>query len=73
MRTPLRNFYNQIIGWIEEDANGNQIGKDFYLRIVGRYRKDLNVTEDFYHRIVGRGNLLASLIQQADDKNRNNK
>lgn len=66
----IKDFYNRIIGYVETDASGNKVGKDFYRRIVGYYDKKLNVTKDFYNRIVGRGDLLSSLIVQAEAKNR---
>ena len=66
-RQPVRDFYKKIIGWIDTDSvTGDQIGRDFYMRIVGYYDAKLNVTRDFYKRIVNYGNMLASLIQQAD-------
>lgn len=58
----IKDFYNRIIGSIEEDRQGNKIAKDFYQRIVGRYDKKSNTTRDFYHRIVAKGDTLASLI-----------
>lgn len=67
----IRDFYNRIIGYIETDsATGNKIGRDFYRRVVGYYDKKLNVTRDFYQRIVGRGDILASLIAQAEERSR---
>ena len=65
----LRNFYQQTIGYIETDTEtGNKVGMDFYKRIVGYYNKKLDVTMDFYKRIVGRGDILASLISEANNK-----
>lgn len=67
----IKDFYNRIIGYIETDANtGDKVAKDFYRRIVGYYDKKLDVTRDFYRRIVGRGDLLSSLIVQAEGRNR---
>lgn len=67
----IKDFYNRIIGYIETDSvTGNKVGKDFYRRIVGYYDKKLNMTKDFYRRIVGRGDMLASLIVQADQRNK---
>ena len=66
-RQPVRDFYKKIIGWIDTDSvTGDQIGRDCYMRIVGYYDAKLSVTRDFYKRIVNYGNMLASLIQQAD-------
>ena len=66
----IKDFYNRIIGYIETDNYGNKVGKDFYRRIVGYYDKKLNITKDFYNRIVGRGDMLSSLIVQAEAKNK---
>lgn len=66
----LKDFYGRIIGFVETDSvTGNKVGKDFYHRVVGFYDKKLNITKDFYHRIVGQGDILTSLISQANEKN----
>ena len=68
-RQPVRDFYKRIIGWIDTDSvTGDQVGRDFYMRVVGYYDAKLNVTRDFYKRIVNYGNMLPSLIQQADNE-----
>lgn len=64
MKEPLKDFQNRIIGYVETKPNGDKIGYDFYLRIVGYYDKRANLTKDFYHRVVGRGDILSSLIVQ---------
>ena len=69
----LRDFSGRIIGYIEDKSDGDQIGRDFYGKIVGYWDKKLNVTRDYYQRIVGRGNMLSSLIQQAEDNYRKKK
>lgn len=69
MREPIKDYYNRIIGYIETKPNGDKIGYYFYLRIVGYYEKNSNLTKDFYRRIVGRGDMLSSLIT-SDSANR---
>lgn len=64
----IKDFYGVILGYIEEDSNGNKVGKDFYRRIVGKYDKKLNVTKDFYGRIVSKGDVLSSLIVSSSKK-----
>lgn len=64
----LRDFYGKIIGYIEDNANGDQTGRDFYNRIVGYYDAKQNVTRDFYRRIVGKGNILSGLIYAENEK-----
>lgn len=66
-RQILKDFQGRIIGYIDTDKRTqNKTGRDFYQRIVGYYDKKLNVTRDFYQRIVGRGDILSSLIYQAE-------
>lgn len=66
MTEPIKNFYGQILGYVETKANGDKIGYDFYRRIVGYYDKQANLTKDFYRRIVGKGDMLSALIYEAD-------
>ena len=61
-RNPIKNEYGKIIGFIEELDNGDKIAKDFYGRILGKYRKEQNNTRDFYGRIVGKGDVSSGLI-----------
>ena len=58
----IREFSGKVIGYIETKPNGDKIGYDFYLRIVGYYEKNSNLTKDFYRRVVGRGDMLSALI-----------
>ena len=68
MREPIKDFYNRILGYIETKPNGDKIGYDFYLRVVGYYEKKGNLTKDFYRRVIGKGDLLSSLIINANNK-----
>lgn len=70
-REPVRDFYNNIIGWIDTEPNGDQTGRDFYQWIVGYYIKSRNETTDFYKRVLYKGNMLAAVIEQADAKLKN--
>lgn len=70
MRQPIKNFYNQIIGYLEEDGQGNKKAFDFYNRLLGTYEKSTNLTKDFYRRIVGKGDLTSALIYEEDAKQR---
>ena len=69
MKQPIKDFYNRIIGYIEEKPNGDKVAYDFYHRILGYYIKDRNVTQDFYRRIVARGDALNGLILAENAKN----
>lgn len=67
MRDTIKEVSGTIIGYIDTDINGDKIGYDFYLRIVGHYYRSRNVTTDFYGRIVSYGDSLISLVWQAKD------
>ena len=60
--TVIKDFYGKIMGKIETYSNGNQIGYNFYGRIVGFYYSDTNTTTDYTGKIVSTGNTLAALI-----------
>lgn len=62
-RIPIKDFYNRILGYIEEKPNG-----DFYNRILGTYYKSQNVTKDFYNRIIARGDVTSGLVYNAKNK-----
>lgn len=62
----IRDFYNRIIGYIDEDSNGNKTARDFYRVILGRYDKNANVTKDFGGRIIARGDMTSGLIYEAE-------
>lgn len=64
----LRNFYGQILGYIEEEANGDKLARDFYGKILGYYKKHLDITTDFYGRTIGRGDMLSGLVYSSGDK-----
>lgn len=60
--TILRDFYGRILGYIQEDQNGNKTLRDFHRRILGKYHKATDTTRDFYGRIVARGDQLRMLL-----------
>lgn len=60
--TAIKDFYGKILGYIEEDEQGNKTIRDFYRKILGRYDKKLNITKDFYGRVLGQGDLSSGLI-----------
>lgn len=67
-RTPLKNEYGKIIGFIEELDNGDKIAKDFYGKILGKYHKDTNKTHNFYGKIIGKGDLTSALVWNSQIK-----
>ena len=62
MKTPIKDFYGRIIGWVQEDSNGNKKLTDFQGGIKGRYDKATDTTRDFYGRIVAKGDQLSMLL-----------
>lgn len=62
-REIIRDWLGKPIGSIETDSSGDQCLKDFYGRILGRYKKRFNATFDFYGRKIGNGNQLMRLLK----------
>lgn len=60
--TVIRGSDQRIIGYIETQPNGDQIVRDFYRRVLGRYDAASDTTRDFYGKIVARGNAAAMLL-----------
>lgn len=58
----IKDFYGRILGYIEEDKQGNKIAYDFYRRILGRYFKQENRTRNFYGVILANGDITSSLV-----------
>lgn len=67
-RENVKNFYGQIIGSIEIDSQGNKIARDFYGKILGRYRKETNKTTDFYGKILSKGDITSALVWESARK-----
>lgn len=61
-RETLKDRNNRIIGYIEMQSDGKQVGKDASNRIKGYYDPKSNKTKDEDNKEVGTGNLLAVLI-----------
>ena len=72
-RYPLKDFGGRIIGFIEEQDNGDKTCKDFYGRILGKYYKERNQTHDFYGKIIGKGDLTSALVAEANAKREANR
>jgi hypothetical protein len=58
----LRDDHFKIIGSIETDSTGKQVGRDAHFHRVGEYDSRTDKTRDSHFRIVGKGNQLAALI-----------
>lgn len=64
-REPIKNWQGRIIGFLETDKRtGDQVLKDFYGRILGKYDSSLDITKDFYGRRVAKGNRIMMLLKQ---------
>lgn len=59
---PIKDFYQRILGWVEEDEDGNKTVRSYHQTIVARYNKRRDVTTDFYGRILGTGDFATSLL-----------
>jgi len=58
----LRDDRFKIIGSIETDSNGKQVGRDAHFNRVGEYDPRTDKTRNSHFQIVGTGNQLAALI-----------
>ena len=58
----LRDRQFRIIGSIETDSTGKQVGRDARFNRVGEYDPKTGQTRDSRFQIVGTGNQLAPLI-----------
>lgn len=65
MRETIKDFSGKILGYVETQANGDQVATDFYGKILGYYRKNYDYTTDFYGRILTKGNAVVSFIYSA--------
>ena len=66
----IKDTYYRIVDYIETKPNGDKIGKVFYRRIVGCYEASTNVTKDSHRRIVAHGDVLSSLVVEANSKSK---
>jgi hypothetical protein len=69
-KTPIKDFYGKVLGYIEDLPNGDQQLRDFYMKVLGKYDKAQDVTRDFYGRVVARGNQLSMLLMMPNIKDR---
>ena len=62
MREAIRDRHNKVLGYMEEMPNGDIQLRDFYMNVIGRYDKGMDVTRDFYGNIKFKGNQLSMLL-----------
>ena len=63
-RTPVRDVSGKILGYIEEDKDGNQQVREFTGKILGFYDKKLDVTREFTGRIRTKGNSVIGFLYE---------
>lgn len=61
----LRDKEYRIIGSIETDSRGKQVGRDARYGRLGEYDPATDMTRDNSYRAVGTGNQLAALIRSS--------
>lgn len=61
-REVIRAWNGFICGYVYTDSNGNKKATNEKGRIVGFYKKNMDITTTETGRIVGRGDMVVSLI-----------
>ena len=62
-RNAVKDFYGKILGYIDEEPNGDRIARGFTFEILGKYDRANNVTRDFYGKILYQGDHVEALIK----------
>lgn len=61
-RIEIRSFGGKILGWIEEQNNGNKTAIAFGGKILGTYEKSSNTTRAFGGKIVAFGDVVSGFL-----------
>lgn len=61
-RQTLKDARFRVIGYIDTDADGQQVLSDAQFRSLGSYDPKTNTTKDAQFRRIGQGNLLTTLL-----------
>lgn len=59
---PIRDRAGNVVGSIEQQANGNEVLRNAQKQIRGYYDAEADVTRDENQNIVAKGNKLRSMI-----------
>ena len=59
---PIRDSAGNVIGSIEQQANGNEVLRNAQNEVRGYYDAQADVTRDAEQNIVAKGNKLRSMI-----------
>ena len=62
-KEPIKDWTGKLIGFISTEPNGNKVLYDWHNHILGKYNKNLNITQDFHGRQVGKGDILLTLLR----------
>ncbi|AWI86941.1 hypothetical protein C0214_00280 [Methylobacterium sp. DM1] len=65
-RETIKDRYQRTLGYIVTEFGGRQKALDAAQRTLGYYDPQQDVTKDAGQRTIARGNVLASLIFDAD-------
>lgn len=63
-REPIKDWRGRILGYLEQEPNGDRIIRDFYQKKLGIYISNQDITKDVYGKIIGRGDLLMTLLNR---------
>lgn len=63
-RIDIRDKFGKIIGFIDEQSNGDKTVRDQYGKIIGYYKKGPDYTTDEYGRIIAQGEVCSMLIKR---------
>lgn len=62
MKTPIKDFYGTVLGYLDTKPNGDVVAYDFYNRVLGTYSKQQGLTKDFYGTVIARGDITSALV-----------
>lgn len=60
----IRSFGGKILGWIEEESNGNKKAIGFGGKLLGIYDKSSNTTRTFGGKIIAFGDVVSGFLLQ---------
>ncbi len=69
MRQTIKTFSGSILGYVEEEFNGDLVAKTFSGKILGYYRKSRNVSTNFAGKVLGYGDFTVAMILQHERMN----
>ncbi len=67
-RVKIQDWTGKIIGFVDIDFDGKKTVRDFYGKILGYYKPNLDITTDFYGRQIAKGDQSGMLIGMYGNK-----